>query len=637
MLRSTFASNIRLSSLVSSRQVVLQRNFGNRRNVSHWTTQKSLQINATRSTFVTKSPRHEVAVKLRSSLPRRHGHFVGALLASVLKVSASIQFASMITKIALTFVPFLAVRKIIVRKYLNYVIQEKPELEYKRGKLEEKLRKNTRLYRALIAVPIVIFGLTFVASLERTPLSGRWRVILLSPEEEDAILKQLQGDGWYRAVLEVISQDGSPDIIPPSDWRYQVVESVLRRLEKTIPILAVEKRLELPWPDRDPDDVPFPPPANYPLTPRPSAKEYLRWFCDNWCCESRKMRSKHQPAPPLVSSTVETDINAPHLIPGPPYNLVLVDRPDCDNAFSFGFGPDGGGGIVVYSGFLDRVFGKNPTNSVINAPHEEHGPPPSRSMVSELIGSLLAFSSTSGSQATSPSSRAHHHHHQNSLPPPITPTEEQITQLAILLAHELSHLILSHHLETLSAGTVFIPGAISMFSDLLRAVLFPITMIFGPFVNDAVGNLGKIGAGEFAKITEYCSSMNLEFEADAVSARILAHAGFDARHMVSFWEQRRDANLSECSSSRSAEHAKDYDYEGSLVVSALEDGANKSLGVRLARRIVGATHPAHEARLLRLKSELQRWEIERAKAIRRREKRKKKGGMWKKDGEEKDG
>lgn len=42
-------------------------------------------------------------------------------------------------------------------------------------------------------------------------------------------------------------------------------------------------------------------------------------------------------------------------------------------------------------------------------------------------------------------------------------------------------------------------------------------------------------------------SMTQEFEADAVSARILAHAGFDARKTVDFWERRRAAEVSECS------------------------------------------------------------------------------------------
>ena len=99
------------------------------------------------------------------------------------------------------------------------------------------------------------------------------------------------------------------------------------------------------------------------------------------------------------------------------------------------------------------------------------------------------------------------------------PTPEQTSQLAILLAHELSHLILSHHLETLSSASVVIPGTVSFASDMFRAFLFPFTMFLGPFVNDAVADLGRAGSGEFGKLSERCTSMAQEFEADAVSAR----------------------------------------------------------------------------------------------------------------------
>ena len=280
-------------------------------------------------------------------------------------------------------------------------------------------------------------------------------------------------------MLEVISQDGPPNIIPPTDWRYQVVESVLRRLEGTIPILAAEKHADVPWLDRDPDDIPYPPPSKYPLKPRPRAKEYIRWICDSMCDEQQKS-----------ASSGSDEIDSPHLIPGPPYNLIVVDRPECDNAFSFGFGPDGGGGIVVYSGFLDRVFGDEFIEGPLSAPHGSAQP---RSLASEFLGSLLAFSRPIASSSPQPS--------RPLTSVPREPTEEQLTQISILLAHELSHLILSHHLESLSAGTVFLPGTVSIFSDIVRAVLFPVTMIFGPFVNDAVASWGQIGAGEFVKLS----------------------------------------------------------------------------------------------------------------------------------------
>ena len=43
-------------------------------------------------------------------------------------------------------------------------------------------------------------------------------------------------------------------------------------------------------------------------------------------------------------------------------------------------------------------------------------------------------------------------------------------------------------------------------------------MFFGPFVNDAVAQLGKVGSLELAKISEHCASRQ-EIEADVVSAR----------------------------------------------------------------------------------------------------------------------
>lgn len=58
---------------------------------------------------------------------------------------------------------------------------------------------------------------------------------------------------------------------------------------------------------------------------------------------------------------------------------------------------------------------------------------------------------------------------------PPEPTEEQTLQLALVLAHELSHLVLSHHLESLSWSEIVIPGATGLGSDLLRTILYPIT------------------------------------------------------------------------------------------------------------------------------------------------------------------
>jgi hypothetical protein len=302
---------------------------------------------------------------------------------------------------------------------------------------------------------------------------------LLSPEEEDEIATQLAGSGWYRAVGEIISKHDTPKILPPSDWRYAWIRDTLRTLEAVIPKLGDEKSLAPIWLERGDDDIPLPPPADYPLRPRPRAAEYVRQLMqNNWSAPS-------------------------HVITGPPYSLIVVDDPNARNAFSYGFGPDGAGGIVVYSGFLDDILSKN-AQSATEPNRDGSGgsaavQPAATSFWSKLFGGLFF---------AAPPPPAQHH-----------PTTDQTTDLAILLAHELSHLVLSHHLETLSSMTIFVPGVLSLVSDFIRAFVFPITMFFGPFVNDAFADLGKAGSGELTKLGEYCTSTKQEIEADVVSAR----------------------------------------------------------------------------------------------------------------------
>jgi hypothetical protein len=310
----------------------------------------------------------------------------------------------------------------------------------------------------------------------------RWRLILLSPEEEDDIATQLAGSGWYRAIGEIISKHGPPKIVPPSDWRYAWVRDTLRTLESVIPKLGDERSLAPIWLERGDADVPLPPPAEYPLRPRPRAAEYVRQLMQsNWSAPS-------------------------HVIAGPPYSLIVVDDPDASNAFSYGFGPDGAGGIVVFSGFIDDILSKNNKAPSPGAVPDGSGGGSGSLSVNKSLWSRL-FGSLFFAAARRPPPAQHR------------PTPEQTTDLAILLAHELSHLVLSHHLETLSSMTIFVPGVLSILSDFIRALVFPVTMLLGPFVNDAVADLGKKGSGELSKLGEYCTSMKQEIEADVVSAR----------------------------------------------------------------------------------------------------------------------
>lgn len=303
------------------------------------------------------------------------------------------------------------------------------ELHKRREVVTERFRNSTRFFYLIVFTPILLFWLTIVSSMERTPLTGRWRLILLSPDEEEDIAAQLAGSGWYRAVGEILMQNAPTRLIDANDWRYQWVLSTLRRLESVIPILSYEEHYRPDWMECGSDDIPQPPPAKYPLRPRPRASEYFRQFA-----EAARHRTAQTPA---------------HSIPGPPYSLLVVDDPASSNAFSYGFGPDGGGGVVVFSGFIDDVLRKHPHASIKE--------PQPISWWKHIVGGLFGLTP-----------------HGPTRP---VPTAEQTEELAVLLAHELAHLVLTHHIETLSTGTIIWPGVITLCTDLVRSFLFPLTML----------------------------------------------------------------------------------------------------------------------------------------------------------------
>ncbi|KZT73703.1 hypothetical protein DAEQUDRAFT_721773 [Daedalea quercina L-15889] len=511
------------------------------------------------------APLHASARAFHST-PPRNGWPALSLLLSFLKTSSAIQLAGTVSRIALTFMPIALLNKLKSHKKLQKIDakikngKESDELHQWRERVVERLRNSTRLFHFVLFTPIILFWLTIVASLERTPLTGRWRLILLSPDEEEDIAAQLAGAGWYRAVGEILTQNGTPRLIDPSDWRYQWVLSTLRRLENVIPVLSHEEELRPDWIDCGPDDIPQPPPAKYPLRPCPRACNYFRKFA-----EAARNRTAQTPA---------------HIIPGPPYSLLVVDEPDSSNAFSYGFGPDGGGGIVVFSGFLEDVLRNNP-HALVEEPQPT-------SWWSYLFGSFFGLA---------PRAPAH----------PV-PTEEQTEELAVLLAHELAHLVLTHHIETLSTGTIIWPGVITIFTDIVRSFLFPVTMLFGPFINDALASVGKASSGEISHITEYYTSQSQEVEADIVSARLLAHAGFDPRHAIYFWEGRGETpKTAECTPGRAEERQREED-------SAL---------LALPRRWISSSHPMNVVRVQKLRQELDRWEEARRKAKEKREKERK--------------
>jgi Zn-dependent protease with chaperone function len=274
-----------------------------------------------------------------------------------------------------------------------------------------------------------------------------------------------------------------------------------------------------------------------------------------------------------------TPDHAPHTVTGPPYSLLLVDNPGASNAFSYGFGPDGGGGIVVYTAFIDEIL-NDPSLAPSTMSREQ---PEETSWWSYLFGSILI-----------------NNYDQRPVPSP-----DQTNRLAVLLAHELSHLILSHHLESLTSSSIVLPGLLSILTDLVRTLMFPVTMFFGPFVNDAVANMGKIGSGEVTKLSVLCTTRVQELEADVVSTRLLAYSGFDPHSTIKFWESRVPTvygDVSEC-----ATWKEDSD--------DARNAEGEKLSNRSALSLFGSTHPLNDTRVGALTKELVRWSTEKEEAL----------------------
>ena len=235
---------------------------------------------------------------------------------------------------------------------------------------------------------MALFGLTYLASLERTPISGRLRSMLLSESEERALRVALIGSNapvyphdWLVILRQVLSEEASPPdtllggrvLDPQLDWRPNYVEATLRLIEAGIDPLY--------WRASEPQLLAGLriPPVDYPLQLRPRPVD-----------------------------------NSPTSV-RPRYPVLVVDRPEA-NAFSFGFAPDGDevgpGCIVVFTGFLDSILGPS-----------EFLPEPPKSTTSMGLGSGLF-------NAIFPKVEEKRFY--------VNPTREQTEQLAVLLCHELS-------------------------------------------------------------------------------------------------------------------------------------------------------------------------------------------------------
>lgn len=125
------------------------------------------------------------------------------------------------------------------------------------------------VFVALILPCLLLLGV-YAAALERVPLTGRWRIILLTAEEEDKISTSLAGVNWYKSVINLLTtvDHPAPPIVPATDWRWNWAEGVLRQLEAAV-LKAVADG------ESPPSPYARPPPPDYPLRPRPRVSTML--------------------------------------------------------------------------------------------------------------------------------------------------------------------------------------------------------------------------------------------------------------------------------------------------------------------------------------------------------------------------
>jgi predicted Zn-dependent protease len=118
-------------------------------------------------------------------------------------------------------------------------------------------------------------------------------------------------------------------------------------------------------------------------------------------------------------------------------------------------------------------------------------------------------------------------------------------------------------------------------------------MVFGPFVNDAISNVFRVGSSEIKNIHETCSSQIMEVEADLVGLRLLALAGFNPFDAQRFWSPVHPPTPSHVSTTLTNKPVPPGRWRAAIDAA----GGRKS-------------HPEDEARVQAVRRELERWREE---------------------------
>lgn len=566
-----------------------------------------------------------------STRPRSGIHFL-LPLATALKSTEALHLLVWVTRLSLTLLPLSVRSKAIFALRQRYLrdpssltanIFSRLASNYYSGSLAQPSGLLSRWNAffglpLLLLSPFLLLGLVGFASLEKTPVTGRWRFVMLSPKEEEELVEGVLSVGrtahsattshvhngevqavapegtsldWVailRQVLDLPDEGVDPEtgrrmllggvVLDQRDWRVRWSEAVLRALEKGV----VEGLTKEGAGAKGEGEALRPPPFRYPLEGRAVAAQ------SGW--KDELIMSKHFDEK-VTDSGNKLQVE---------YDILVIDR-DENNAFSFGFAPEAQslkekgrrGVIVVYTGFLKEVLGDaSQPNYSPSASLSSSTPHPSR------LASFFSRPSTASKALPQPDPIASY------LTPTTLPTQEQCKSLAVLLSHEVSHLILSHTLESYASMNLLVPHLSRLASDVLRTLLYPVTAILGPFFNDALGKTFNEGAqagfGFWAHAANSCESRKLESEADLVALRLLAGSGIDPRHALAFWEDRLSTPNSSPSTilpfannnNNTVHHHSKNASEGSI---GLLDGYTR-------------THPVDQERLEKIRAELTSWE-----------------------------
>lgn len=142
----------------------------------------------------------------------------------------------------------------------------------------------------------------------------------------------------------------------------------------------------------------------------------------------------------------------------------------------------------------------------------------------------------------------------------------------------------------------------------VRVLLYPVTALLGPFVQDAIAATVRVGleesSGLLPSLVSSCASRSLELEADNVALRLLAGAGVDPRASLAFWEDRLES---------SEEDTQDTGEAGRKVHAHMQA---QGYAAEMKKESFAHTHPPDRERVAAIRKELGRWHTSMSAAAR---------------------